>query len=131
MNIWLLALVETVVILAVGYIFYGQLYKEALGSGSKKADSTGIVTSIIGMYVFSWAFAYLYRTIDPSSLVINSSSSAMAGLVFGLFIGLLMFGLPIFIDRVWLKNPAGVKAVSINWIVAFAVLGLIVGMLSY
>lgn len=123
MNIWVLSLICTAAMTAVGYVTYGLLNKSSLAA-VVPADSRHMIKSAVAMYLISYMFIVLYNAIIFSSGV----QGIVKGLFVGIMIGLTGFVLPYIIDSRWTSaNPSAAKAVSLNWLATFIVVGLIVG----
>jgi hypothetical protein len=127
MNIYLLALIGLIVVFAVGYIFYGAIYKNALSDGeATKMEMGHIAQAAVALYISSLAFIYLYDMVTFD----NGAAGVTKGLYLGLLVGVGLFALPLYTDSPFFKaREKSVMAVLVNWVVAFAVLGIVVGFL--
>lgn len=127
MNEFILALIGLLVLFVVGIICYGALFKNSLGDENVvKLTPVRFVTAGVGMYIISLAFIMLYKKLDFGADVTGS----MKGLQLGLYIGIPFFLIPLFIDAPYFKARPGMEwAVIINWVLSFALLGVVVGAL--
>ncbi len=126
MNQYLVALIGLIAMLAVGYIFYGLIYKQTIATLGLPHSRNGIIMSIIAMYVVALVFTALYNDITLA----NGAIGMAKGLYLGLMVGIFIFGFTLFADAQYLSlNRRMVWAVIGNWVVSFVVLGLIVGAL--
>ncbi len=125
MNIYVAALIGLVVLLVAGFLFYGVFFKGSLKGNEVALTPTRTVIAAVAMYVISLAFIALYNDISFASGV----TGVTKGLYLGLLIGVPFFGLPVFADASYLgkDNAKAMWAVLINWIVALAVLGIVIG----
>jgi hypothetical protein len=127
MNQYLLALIGVIGALAVGYLFYGLLFKDVMKVEKAEFVPSTVAISLVAMYLSVLAFIMLYNDVTFN----DSTAGAMKGLQLGLMAGIGLFGLPLFADRGWLNTSSQrVWVVLVNWVVTFAVVGLIVGALA-
>jgi hypothetical protein len=127
MNTYLLALLGLLAVFIVGIICYGLLFKGTVGENAVKLTPGRFVVAGIGMYVISLAFIALFNDMNFASNV----TGAMKGLYLGLLVGVAFLMVPLFADAPYFKSRDGVVwAVIINWVLSFAVLGLVVGTLA-
>lgn len=127
MNIYVVALIGLLVLLVAGFLFYGVFFKQSLKGGEVALTPTRFVIAGVAMYLISLAFIALYNDISFASGV----TGVTKGLYLGLLIGVPFFALPLFADAGYLSkdNSNGMWAVLVNWVVALAVLGVVVGAL--
>ncbi len=126
MSHYLVALIGLVAVFIVGFLSYGVLFKESLKDHAVSLTPTRMVIAAVGMYLLALAFTVLYQDVN----FVNGVSGVMKGLYLGLLVGVAFFAIPFFADSPHLKAPNTVAwAVLVNWVLAFAVLGLVVGFL--
>ncbi len=126
MNQYLVALIGLLVVFVVGALVYGVFFKEAVKSNAVKLTGGRFVVAAIGMYLIALAFTVLFNDISFASGV----TGAVKGLYLGLLVGIPLFALPLYADSPYFKADNSVTwAVIVNWVLAFAVLGLVVGAL--
>jgi hypothetical protein len=124
MNEYLVALIGLLTVFIVGFLMYGVFMKEMLKGNEVKLTAMRFVVAAIGMYVIGLAFTVLYNDVNFASGVTGITK----GLYLGLLVGVPFFAVPFFADGPYLKGKDNVLwAVLINWVVAFAVLGIVVG----
>lgn len=125
MNTYLLALIAAVAVMAVGFVFYGVLFKEALKDAASAPTQAHLASAIIGIYVLSYFFIQLY-----SHTSFTDVTGVVKGLYLGLMVGVPFFAVPLFVDSPFFQAKGqAVYAVLFNWVVSFMVLGLVVGYL--
>lgn len=126
MNIWLLALLGTFAMMVVSLICYGVLFKSMMESHQTGMTGQRLVTTVIGMYILSYAFIQLFNSVDLADV-----SQVIKGFELGLMAGIPFFALPLFIDAPRLQaKPNSEWLLIVNWVFCFVVLGLLVGSLS-
>lgn len=126
MNQYLVALIGLLVVFIVGSLTYGVLFKEQLKDDALKLTLPRFIVAGIGMYLIGWAFTVLYNAVTFSS----GATGPMKGLYLGLLIGIPFFAVPLFADAPYFKGKDSTAwAIITNWVLAFAVLGLVVGYL--
>ncbi len=126
MNQYLIALIGLIAIFIVGFLIYGVVGKESVKGHEVKLTPTRFVIAAIGMYIISLAFTVLYNDIN----FVSGVTGPLKGLYLGLLIGIPFFALPLYSDGSYLKTSDKVLwTVLLNWVVALAVLGLVVGYL--
>ena len=124
MNMYLLALISVIVAFAVGFVVYGQLFKTQLGTAGEKLDPMHLAMTTAMVYLASLAFIYVFDHFSVSGL-----TGGMKGLTLGLLLGVGIFAMPLFADSGFFKAKMEVTtAVVLNWIVSFALVGIVVGM---
>ena len=127
MNAYLLALVGVIAILVVGFLIYGVLFKDRLKDAMEPMTPMRLVVAFVGMYLISWVLTVLFKDIT----FVDGATGVMKGLELGLAVGIFGFALPLFIDSSYLKSKMVlVQTVIINWVLAFAVLGMVIGWLA-
>lgn len=125
MNTYLLALIALVAAFAVGFCIYGQLFKGPLGTAGEKLDTTHLAVASVTIYLSALAFIYLY-----DHITFGDYTGAAKGVTLGLLVGIGLFALPLFADSGFLKPDKDAQlAVTLNWILSFVVMGLVVGWL--
>lgn len=125
MNEWLLALIGLLAMFVVGVIVYGGLFKAMVGDNAVKLTPTRFIIAAIGMYVIAYAFIMLMKNVE-----LGDATGVMKGLQLGLLIGIPFFAIPLFADAPYFKGKMNIEwAVIINWVLSFAVLGMVVGWL--
>lgn len=125
MNEWLLALIGLLAMFVVGVICYGMLFKGFVGENAVKLSVPRFLVAGVGMYVIAYAFIMLFKNVT-----LGDADGLMKGLQLGLMIGIPFFAIPLFADAPYFKGKANIEwAVIINWVLAFAVLGMVVGAL--
>lgn len=126
MNIYLVALLGLLAVFIVGFLMYGVLLKGSVAGNDVKLTLGRFIVAGIGMYVIALAFSVLYNNMSFA----NGAEGVTKGLYLGLLVGVPFFAVPFFADAPYLKGKDSVMwAVLVNWVVAFAVLGVVVGAL--
>lgn len=126
MNQYLVALIGLLVVFAVGALSYGVLFKASLKDNAVALSLPRFVVAGIGMYVIALALTVLYNGFAFASGITGS----MKGLYLGLLVGVPFFAIPLFADAPYFKvNDKVMWAVIINWVLALAVLGFVIGWL--
>jgi hypothetical protein len=126
MNIYLQALIGLVAVFAVGFVFYGFLYKDALKDVAHDMSPVHLTLATVGLYVISYFFIQLFN-----HTTFTDVSAVLKGLYLGLMVGVAFFAIPLFTDQSFLKGkPMGVQAVLFNWVGSFVVLGIVAGFLN-
>lgn len=126
MNTYVLALIGLLAVFIVGVIVYGVLFKASLKGDDVKLTLPRFIVAGIGMYVISLAFIWLYNAVSFTTGV----EGVTKGLYLGLLVGVAFFMIPFFADAPYLKGKDSVMwTVIINWVLSFAVLGMVVGAL--
>ena len=126
MNDYLLAILGLLGIFIVGVICYGFLFKGFVGDDNAVKLTAGrFLVAGIGMYVISLAFIYLYKNVT-----IGDMTGVSKGIDLALLIGVPFLAVPVFADAPYFKSKKmGIEwAVIVNWVLAFVVLGIIVGL---
>lgn len=127
MNQYLVALIGLLAIFIVGFLMYGVFFKGSLKDNEVKLTAGRFVVAAIGMYLIAWAFTVLFNAVTFASGV----DGVTKGLYLGLLVGVPFFALPLFADAPYFKSSNSVvTAVLVNWVVALAVLGIVVGYLA-
>lgn len=127
MNPYLLGVLGLLGIFIVGALSYGVLFKNYLADHEVKLSLGRFLVAGVGMYVVSLAFIYLFNQTD-----VMGTAGVLKGIELALLIGVPFMVVPIFADSPYFKaSKAGIEWVLIaNWLVAFVVLGVIVGALA-
>lgn len=126
MNTFLLALIGMIAVFAVGFIFYGVLFKEALKGAAPAPTPIHLGSAAVGIYILAYFFIQLY-----SYTTFPDVTGPLKGLYLGLLIGVPFFAIPLFVDSPFFQaKPQAVYAVLFNWVVALIVLGIVVGFLA-
>src|SRR5579871_2141429 len=126
MSIYLAALIGLIVVLAVGAIFYGGLFKANLKANMVPLTPTRFVIAGIGMYVISLVFCVFYNHLYFASGV----TGVMKGIYLGILGSLAFLIIPIYADSPYLKANQSITWVILgNWFVSFIVLGAVTGLL--
>lgn len=127
MNIYVVALIGLLVLLAVGYLSYGVVFKKSLTKHEVVLTPTRFVLAGVAMYIMSLSFIALYNDISFASAV----TGVTKGLYLGLLIGIPFFALPLFADSEYMSkdHAHAMWAVLINWVIALALLGVVIGAL--
>lgn len=126
MNQYLLALLGFIIMLVVGFFFYGLFFKD-LTKEAVKPTTGRLAVSLIAMYLVALAYTIVYRNITFASNV----DGAIRGLYLGLLLSVPFLGLPLLIDGFYLKTKDNlIWLIVLNWIVSFALLGVLVGSLA-
>lgn len=125
MNVYLVALIGLVVMLAVGFFFYGLFFKDLIKDVTKPTAGR-LIISLAAIYLTALAFCVLYR----NTLFAENISNVLRGLYLGLMVGVPFLGLPLLADGAYLKTKnASLWLVAVNWIVSLAIFGLVAGAL--
>ncbi len=125
-NVYIIALIGVIAILTVGYLTYGLVFKSALSGNEAPHTTTHLVGSIIGMYIIALIFTVLYKDV----IFYSGITGVMKGLYLGLMVGLAGFALPLMIDGAYLKaNAQHLRVLTTNWLAAFILLGIVVGLI--
>ncbi len=125
MNQFLVALIGLLVILSVGFVFYGLIFKDLIKNVPHPAPSR-IVIGMVAMYIVALAFTVLFRNITFA----EGTSGMLRGLYLGLFVGVPFLALPLLADGQYLQTKSSALwLVVTNWVVALAVLGIVAGAL--
>ncbi len=126
MNQYLVALIGLIVIFVVGAVVYGALFKDAVKGSSVKLTATRFVVAAIGMYLIALAFTVLFNDVSFA----NGATGITKGLYLGLLVGIPFLAIPLYADSPYFKaDNSTLWAVIANWVVALAVLGIVVGAL--
>ena len=126
MNEYLMALIGLLAIFIVGVVCYGLLFKGMIGENAVQLTPVRFLIAGIGMYVIAWAFIMLFNNYDA-----GDATSVMKGLQLGLLVGIPFFAIPLFADAPYFKPKMNMEwYVIANWVISFAVLGMVVGWLK-
>lgn len=126
MNQYLVALIGLVVILFVGFVMYGLIFKQRLSDATQPQSIGRIISSAVGMYFIALIFTVLYNDV----IFASGATGIIKGLYLGLMVGLSGLMIPMLIDAGYLRSDKGhVNALVTNWVVAFIVLGLVTGII--
>ena len=124
MNQYLAAIIGLLVIFVVGFLFYGVFFKQTLKGHEVQLTFPRFIVAAIGMYLIALAFIVLYKDMNFASQV----TGATKGLYLGLLVGVPFFAIPVFADGGYFKaSDSVVWSVIANWVVALAVMGLVLG----
>jgi len=127
MNIYLSALISAVGAMVVGFLFYGLFFKSAASQNTNHTP-TAIVMSIIGIYIACLGFTVLYTN---TTFAIDTPAM-LRGLYLGLLTGVTLFAIPLYTDQGYLAPKSdALWVVLMNWVVSFAVVGLLTGLLVH
>jgi|GEM_PF-5926631 len=128
MNQYLLAIIGLLVVFIVGALCYGLLFKGFVGDDNAvKLNVPRFLVAGVGMYVLSLAFIILFKDMNFAA----GSTGALKGLYLGLWVGVPFFAIPLFADAPYFKSKPNLEwAIIANWVIALAVLGLVVGALA-
>lgn len=129
MNIYLFALIGLIAMSSVGYVMFGQLYKEVFADEDhSKPDMKQLAMVLVAMFLISLGFASLYSGFEFSYTL--NLNNMMKGLYLGLIFAAAGFALPLMIDgQHFMPKPGKLTAVIVNWVASFIVLGLLAGWL--
>lgn len=126
MNIYLQALIGLIAVFAVGFVFYGVIFKEALKDSSPAPTPSHLGMAVVGVYLVAYFFIQLF-----GHTYFADTTSIQKGLYLGLLTGVAFFVIPLFTDSSFLKPKSeALYALLFNWLVSFIVLGLVVGFLN-
>lgn len=124
MNTYLLALISLIAAFAVGFVVYGQIFQGPLETKGEKIDPAHLLVTSILVYLSSLAFIYLFDHFNVDM------SGVTKGVVLGLLVGIGAFAFPIIADGGFFKaKKEALTAVTANWVISFALIGLLVGWL--
>jgi hypothetical protein len=124
MNAYLLALIALCVAFAVGYLVYGVLYREPLGTAEHKPEPKHLAVATLLLYLICLAFIYVF-----DHLVIAEVSAVGKGVLLGLVSGLGFFAFPLIMDGAFFAaKKESYMAVTLNWVLSFVAIGLVVGL---
>jgi hypothetical protein len=125
MNMYVLAFIALIFAFAVGFVVYGQIFKGPLGTADEKIDPMHLGIATVTIYLSCLAFIYLF---DHTTM--GTMTGVSKGVSLGLITGIGIFALPLIADAGFFRaKKEALQAVSLNWIVSFAVIGLVVGWL--
>jgi hypothetical protein len=120
-----LALIGLLVVFIVGSVFYRFAANKSVKQNKVPLNLPRFIVAGIGMYVIALSTIYLYQ-----NLTLGSMTGLSKGLTLGLILGVVVWGLPFFADADYLKGDGASKwTVLFNWIVAYAALGAIIGLI--
>jgi ABC-type sugar transport system permease subunit len=124
MNSYLLALISVIAAFIVGFVIYGQIYQGPLETKGEKIDPTHLFVTAVLVFLSSLSFIYLFDHVSMDSTGVTK------GVILGLLIGLGFFAFPLIADGGFFKaKKEALTAVSLNWVLSFVVIGLVVGWL--
>lgn len=125
-NQYLVALIGVLVLIGTGWVFFGLLFKDALKDHAVPLTASRFVQAGITTYLLTLAMTVLFNDVEFASGV----TGAMKGLYLGLLVGIPFFAIPLFNDSPYFRTKDSVVWIVLaNWVVALALLGLVIGWL--